>query len=734
MIKAGDILDGRYEILDKIGQGGMSYVYKAKDTKLDRIVAIKMLREECSEDEEFLRKFNNEARSAANLTHPNIVAAYDAVDEGELHYIVMELVEGITLKNYIARKGRLSNKETIGISLQAAEGIAAAHKKGIIHRDIKPQNLIISKDGKVKVADFGIARAVTQDTVNSAVVGSVHYIAPEQAKSGQTDARSDLYSLGICMYEMITGRLPFVGDNTVNVVMAHISEAMVPPNVYAPDIYPALNDIIVKATKKAPEDRYQSAGELIDDLRRCVNEPEGHFVKLFETEERKQEAAAKEEAAEASEVTQTPGAGAQGEGPSETEQSGEGQGLGDTTQILKTEELLPDDIEAMEKRRRMVRYATYGVSGLLLIAAAILLISIFKPAGEAPSETAASAQGAADKEEAESAETMADITVEITPEHLMPSLLGRTVEEAAARLQTYGVSIDSSRSDFSDVYLEGLIIAQTPDVGEEIVKGETVYVTVSLGTKISYVLSNLTGKTEEEAKTELSSVGVEVSGDPRMEISDEVPAGSVIGYEAISTDGASSEVREGSSVRLVLSSGPRDMQTIMPQLLGSSEEQALYMLNQTGLGLLSLTYESSDEYGEGQVCYQSVNAGDPVLTGTAIGLIVSTGSSSMGSGLSNEYFYGSIDTVCQVGVANGPNDAMNQIMVIIRLKQRVDGANVYTILEEAKPVAQGSMIPVSFRNIRGAYGVTEGEIEVINANTEQVYAAYTVSFSSPEAG
>lgn len=733
MIKAGDILDGRYEILDKIGQGGMSYVYKAKDTKLDRIVAIKMLREECSEDEEFLRKFNNEARSAANLTHPNIVAAYDAVDEGELHYIVMELVEGITLKNYIARKGRLSNKETIGISLQAAEGIAAAHKKGIIHRDIKPQNLIISKDGKVKVADFGIARAVTQDTVNSAVVGSVHYIAPEQAKSGQTDARSDLYSLGICMYEMITGRLPFVGDNTVNVVMAHISEAMVPPNVYAPDIYPALNDIIVRATKKAPEDRYQSAGELIEDLRRCVNEPDGHFVKLFETEERKQEAAEKE-TSEAAEGIQTSGTGIQGEGPSEAEEPGEGQGLGDTTQILKTDELLPDDFEAREKRRRMVRYATYGVSGLLLIAAVILLISIFRPAGEAGPETAASAQGSADTEEAESTETMADITVEITPEHLMPSLLGRTVEEAAARLQTYGVSIDSSRSDFSDVYLEGLITAQTPDVGEEIVKGETVYVTVSLGTKISYVLSNLTGKTEEEARTELSSVGVEVSGDPRMEISDEVPAGSVIGYEAISADGVSSEVKEGSTVRLVLSSGPRNTQTIMPQLLGSSEEQALYMLNQTGLGLMSLTYESSDEYAEGQVCYQSVNAGDPVLTGTAIGLIVSTGSSSMGSGLSNDYFYGSIDTVCQVGVANGPNDAMNQIMVIVRLKQRVDGANVYTTLEEAKPVAQGSMIPVSFRNIRGAYGVTEGEIEVINANTEQVYAAYTVSFSSPEAG
>ena len=732
MIEPGNILDGRYEIEDRIGQGGMSYVFRARDTKLDRTVAIKVLKEECAGDEEFLKKFRNEAKSAANLTHPNIVAAYDAVDEGELHYIVMELVEGITLKNYIARKGSLSNKETIGISLQAAEGILAAHKKGIIHRDIKPQNLIISKDGKVKVADFGIARMVSQDTVNSAVVGSVHYIAPEQARFGQADERSDLYSLGICMYEMITGKLPFMGDNTVNVVMAHISEAMVPPRVYREDIYPALNDIIVKAAKKAPEDRYQSADELIADLKRCVNEPEGHFVKLFETAEKKPESRAMADKApdetdelKDAELSDRDIAEASAEA---AEDSGS---TGDTTLILRPEEeLLPED----EKAERLSRYKRYGILGggtlLLLALVATVYFGQQRQKKEAPVELP-ELESAEDIEETATAEPI-DITVEISPEHIMPSLLGKSVEDAAAEISEYGVSIDFSRSDFSDVYLEGLIIDQTPEAGDELTRGETVYVIVSLGTRINSVLSGINGMTEEEARTALGEVGINVSPESRQELSDEVEAGHVIGYENVPGE-PGTEIGEGSTVTLIVSSGPKDQQIAMPRLLGLSEDQALYLLNQSGLGLLSLTYESSDEYGEGQVCYQSVKEGDPVLTGTAIGVIVSSGSSELGSGLSADYYYGSIDTVCQVGTASGPNDSMNQIMVSVRLMQRVNDSNVYTTIEEAKPVPQGSWIPVSYRNIRGVYGITEGQVEVINSDTEQIYASYSISFTSPEA-
>ncbi len=224
MLRTGAYLQGRYEILSLIGSGGMSDVYKAKCHKLNRLVAVKVLKEEFSNDEGFVGKFQMEAQAAARLSHPNIVNVYDVVDEGNIHCIVMELVEGITLKSYIAKKGFLDVKEAVTIGIQVAQGIAAAHEQKIIHRDIKPQNMLISRDGKVKVADFGIARAATTQTMTSEAMGSVHYISPEQARGGYSDARSDIYSFGITLYEMVTGILPFEGDNTVAVALAQLQE------------------------------------------------------------------------------------------------------------------------------------------------------------------------------------------------------------------------------------------------------------------------------------------------------------------------------------------------------------------------------------------------------------------------------------------------------------------------------------------------------------------------------
>ena len=227
-----------------------------------------------------------EAQAAARLSHPNIVNVYDVVDEENLHYIVMELIEGITLKNYIEKKELLDSKEAIGIAIQVAQGIAAAHEQHIIHRDIKPQNMIISKDGKVKVADFGIARAVSSQTVNSsAAVGSVHYISPEQARGGYCDERSDTYSFGITLYEMVTGRVPFEGDNTVAVALAHLEDPVVPPGDYNPQVYPGLEDIILKCTKKKPDRRYGSMEEVIHDLRRVLMDPECDIYQNEEIEE-----------------------------------------------------------------------------------------------------------------------------------------------------------------------------------------------------------------------------------------------------------------------------------------------------------------------------------------------------------------------------------------------------------------------------------------------------------------
>ncbi len=278
MIQPGMILGDRYEIIELIGTGGMADVYKGKDHKLNRYVAIKVLKAEYSSNKNFVSKFRVEAQSAAGLMHPNIVNVYDVGEEKGMYYFVMELVEGITLKNYIEKKIRLSVKEAISIAIQVSMGIEAAHNNGIIHRDIKPQNIIISKEGKVKVADFGIARAASSDTITSHAMGSVHYTSPEQARGGYSDAKSDIYSIGITMFEMVTGRVPFDGETTVAIAIKHIQEEIPSPRQYVPEIPVSVEQIIYKCTQKNPDRRYANVSELIADLKRSLINPDENFV------------------------------------------------------------------------------------------------------------------------------------------------------------------------------------------------------------------------------------------------------------------------------------------------------------------------------------------------------------------------------------------------------------------------------------------------------------------------
>ena len=280
MIKLGMLIGDRYEILDKIGTGGMSDVYKAKDQKLNRFVAVKVLKQEFSENKNFVSKFRVEAQAAAGLMHPNIVNVYDVGEEDGIHYIVMELVEGITLKKYIEKKVMLTTKEAISIAIQVAMGIEAAHNNHIIHRDIKPQNIIISKEGKVKVTDFGIAKAASSNTITSNVMGSVHYTSPEQARGGFSDAKSDIYSMGITFFEMLTGRVPFNGDTTVAIAIKHIQDEMPTPREYVPEIPISVEKIVLKCTQKSPDRRYQSMEEMIRDLKRSLINPDEDFVQL----------------------------------------------------------------------------------------------------------------------------------------------------------------------------------------------------------------------------------------------------------------------------------------------------------------------------------------------------------------------------------------------------------------------------------------------------------------------
>ena len=275
MLDPGIVLSKRYEILGEIGAGGMAHVYKAKDYKLRRMVALKVLKHEYYQDEAVLSKFKKEALAAGGLTHPNIVAVYDLGQEFNIDYIVMEYVDGLTLKEYIRRRDVMGSEEVLKISIKIAEALKAAHANGIVHRDIKPQNIMVTQQGDVKVTDFGIAKAATSSTITQQgeALGSVHYFSPEQARGSFVDARSDLYSLGITMYEMITKQLPFAGDSPVAVAMKHLHDPLPEPQKMAPQIWPGLRDIIVKLTQKRPELRYQNAEELILDMKRVYKNP-----------------------------------------------------------------------------------------------------------------------------------------------------------------------------------------------------------------------------------------------------------------------------------------------------------------------------------------------------------------------------------------------------------------------------------------------------------------------------
>ena len=280
MINPGMMISERYEIIDRVGSGGMADVYKAKCHRLNRFVAIKILKQEYSNDAKFVAKFRAEAQSVAGLSHPNIVNVYDVGEDDGLYYIVMELVEGITLKKFIEKKGRLDVREAIGIGIQIAQGMEAAHNNHIIHRDIKPQNIIISKDGKVKVTDFGIAKAATSNTITSNAMGSVHYISPEQARGGYSDEKSDIYSLGVTIYEMILGKVPFEGESTVSVALAHIQDEAATLHELDPEVPLSLSKIVQKCMQKKPDMRYMTAASLISDLKRALSEPDGRYVVL----------------------------------------------------------------------------------------------------------------------------------------------------------------------------------------------------------------------------------------------------------------------------------------------------------------------------------------------------------------------------------------------------------------------------------------------------------------------
>ena len=518
MIKIGTMLGDRYEILDRIGTGGMSDVYRAKDHKLNRNVAVKVLKQEFSENENFVSKFKTEAQAAAGMMHPNIVNVYDVGAENGIYYIVMELVEGITLKEYIEKKARLSVKEAISIAIQVSMGIESAHNHHIIHRDIKPQNIMISKDGKVKVTDFGIAKAVTSNTITSNVMGSVHYTSPEQARGGYSDEKSDIYSLGITMFEMLTGRVPFNGETTVAIAIKHIQEPMPSPREYIPEIPVSVEQIVFKCTQKNPDRRYQSMAELIADLKESLIHPNEDFVKMNNTDE---EAVTKLISEDDMQQIKKQTRKRNDADAHSAKKSNEGRKVKPAPQKKRPKNAGEKSSGASERRKyneqedndeddaKMDRVTTIlAIIAAVLFAVVVILIvgktmGFFSGREETTEEESTTVTETVKEPEKE----------EITTEQQgvrVPDVVGLSYAEAVATLKKEGFETVKEEQE-SDTVKKNNIIATVPKAGDRLERGSIVTLYVSVSAEAGKIaMPNLIGLTEEDAVVVLVESGFEV--------------------------------------------------------------------------------------------------------------------------------------------------------------------------------------------------------------------------------
>ena len=687
MIREGMFLGDRYELLEKIGSGGMADVYKAKCHKLNRYVAIKILKDEFCKDRNFVTKFRIEAQSAACLTHNNIVGIYDVGEEGDIHYIVMELVEGITLKEYISKKGKLEVKESIGIAIQVAQGLSAAHERHIVHRDIKPQNIIISREGKVKVTDFGIARAISEYTINSNIMGSVHYLSPEQARGGYCDERSDIYSLGITLYEMLTGKVPFDGDTTVAVAIAHINDAMIPPSQFEPSIPPALEQIIFKCTQKKAERRYLTVNELILDLRKSITMPMGNFVKTVpETNENPTVMISHDEM---NKIRQETGHGIQV--PPVTNNSTYEEESDDINELddldfddfdEEYEEYEESDDSEEESSSSTLDKVLLGVGVSIAIIILALLIYIvgslsgwFQKDGKESTKQETVTTGS---------ETLAGNQV------YMPSVLGKTQEEAKEILNELGLGVDFvDEWEYSDEYGSGTVCKQEYAENTVLEKHTRVKLTLSLGSDKfevnsdayvngEYKVFELRAKqydleiekieeANEDVKQDIilrlepssgyiekgGKITVYVSSGPayvtvpsltnmtesqaknRLEeanlslgevstsYSNDIESGLVMSQSLA----ADSSVKAKSKVNITISLGRKSV--TMPDLLGKTKAEAETILSNSELKLGTVTEKESDEYEKGQIISQSVSKGTEVFSGDTVDIVISSGSKTV---------------------------------------------------------------------------------------------------------
>ncbi len=709
MLATGFMLQDRYEILEQVGSGGMSEVYKAKCHKLNRMVGIKVLKSEFTSDAGFVSKFKMEAQAAAGLSHPNIVNIYDVVDEGDLHCIVMELVEGITLKSYITKKGHLGIKESMGISIQVAQGIEAAHEQKIIHRDIKPQNMLISKDGKVKVADFGIARAASTQTMNSTVVGSVHYVSPEQARGGYVDARTDIYSFGITMFEMLTGKVPFEGDNTVTVALAHLEEPIVLPSMLNPEITPGVERIILKCTEKKAENRYAKISDVITDLRKALLDPDDETIGMGTApvvsglSDNTIEISKKELEI----ITSRADKNEEKHGKETHESRGKRVPNKKNKKLHEEEEYEEEPYVEDEKSTHLEKLlTTFGVIAAIVVVAVVVLIfsklgGLFadnNPLGTSSGIETEASSGAASQKEV-----------------LMPNLVGDTQEVAEEKLEALDLKMKVIQESSDDV-AKGVVISQENEPDSVIARYSSVIVTISSGSdKVELATLGLTEMTLDTAVRLIEGKGLKATV---VEENHETEAvGKILRYEPLD------KAALGETVTLYVSKGPVVETVPVPQLEGQTAEWAAQLLTSMNLISGSITEEHHDTVPAGCIIRQVIVAGEQVEVGTTIDYVV-----SLGPKPPETQFLASLEASYPLRVSYGPGAPSSEIQIMIRLKQTVNGEVKYTKLTEPKAYSADTILDIRFTKIRGADGVFTGEVEIVDLTNNLVLTTYNVNF------
>lgn len=613
IINIGTMIGNRYEVVEKIGTGGMADVYRAMDHRLNRYVAVKILKNEYSEDTKFVTKFRQEAQAVACLSHPNVVAVYDVGEEQGMHFIVMEFVEGITLKSYIEKKGKLSVREAVGIGIQIASGLEAAHNSHIIHRDIKPQNILISRDGTAKVTDFGIAKAASSNTITASAMGSVHYISPEQARGGFSDEKSDVYSLGVTMYEMLSGTLPFTGESAVAVALAHIQEEAVPLTAMDATIPKGISDIVAKCMQKKADFRYPTSADLIADLKMFLQDPEGEYgvVKpLYENTDTIFIKPTDVNRIKAASQTTTGDSGMTAAEPEDKKAGEEDSGEVDPK---------------LEK-------ALIGGSIVVAIIIGIVIIYVIgkvfgfwggasgsTEATPTPEVTSSAASATATPEASDSAQK---VTVE--------NVAGMTTEKAKTALSQKGLSNVKVSEQQSDTVSAGKVISTDPEAGTEVEKDAEITLIVSSGTSTVQVPS-VASMTVSKAKSTLAAEGFNAVEGSKV-YSDTVKAGLV----AYSNPKGGAQASKGATITLYISKGPKRTTTTVPDLMGMTKAQAKEALTAKKLVLGSVSTAYSDNVSKNRVCVQSKAEGTEVKTGSTVDITLSLGASKTYSYYSNK--------------------------------------------------------------------------------------------------